>query len=78
MGRGWAGTGVDFNESFVPSLFFITQQAAIAMSAVTTDDRVPLTNTDNNTGRGHEKALYQPYISFTTHARLTFELVKSL
>ena len=71
--------GVDFSESFIPSLFFITKQAAIAISAVTIDDRAPLTNTDNNTASGHDKkAPHQTSISFTTHAGLNFELIRSL
>ena len=70
--------GADFIESFAPSLFIITKQAAIAMSAVNTNDRIPLTHTDNNTERGHEKALHQVNMSFTTCAKLTFDLVNSL
>ena len=69
---------VAFIESFAPSLFFITKQVAITMTAVTTDDRDPLTHTDHNTERGHEKALHQAIMSFTTSAKLSFDLVNSL
>ena len=47
--------GAAFTGSSVPILLFITKQIAIAMSAVSTDDRNPLTHTDNNTTREHDK-----------------------
>ena len=47
--------GVAFMGSFVPILFFIIKQIAIVMSAVSNDDRNPLTHTDNDTARNHYK-----------------------
>ena len=65
--------GVVFIGSIVLSLFFITKQTAIAMSVITTDDRAPLTNTDNNTARGHDKSVALNGQRFHNTCKFNFE-----
>ena len=74
IGGGGAWMGEVFIGSFVFTLFFITKQMAIVMSAVTTDDRAPLTHIDNKTARGHDK----PNKSFKKVPKFNIVQVESL
>ena len=44
----WGGSGI-FDSALVFSLFMITRQAMLVITAVTADDRNPVTNTDTRT-----------------------------